>query len=232
METVKANLQAANKEMLQVRAAQQEWTDKRIIDLLRDPTFVNPIEWKRTQSWVKCLPGCGQEMAFQSVKVRAQRTVLRELKMMYLSGEERAIANSEQEQMAKFGDSWYGLLQQWAYRKYLNPLGDMNELLVADKIFLPPQFSYGVHLCVLAFGLFCSYYVYLFSIFAHRCAKCSPEGSNDDEVENCESCPPLMRRNEDRDIDDIALEWLLTLLYSLLFNIFVAEPLKVHLSRC
>jgi hypothetical protein len=232
METVKANLQAAKKEMLQVRAAQQEWMDKRIIDLMRDPAFVNPTEWDRTHSWVNYLPGCGQKMASQSVKVRAQRTVLRELKMMYLSREERAIAKSEQEQMAKFGDSWYGLLQQWAYRKYLNPLGDMNELLVADKIFMPPQLSYGVHLCVLTFGLFCSYYAYLFSILANRCAECSPKKeSNGDDVENCKSCPPSLKKNEDRNIDDIALEWLLTLLYSLLFNIFVLEPLKVQLLK-
>jgi hypothetical protein len=223
----KARLVDATTAMGAMRQAQVAWQDARIVDLLGDPSFETPTGWNRIEVWVKCLPfGAGKALNFKLVKWRAQRTALWELDCMYLSREERAIAKAEREQMAKFGESWYGWLQQWAYKKYLNPLRDMKKLL-SEELYLPGTLVYLVHGFVVLLALFCSYYTFLFSVMLNSCAKCGPAGSvDDDDVETCNACPDSMRDNSDPG-KDIAVDWVITLLYTLMFNVFIMEPLKV-----
>jgi hypothetical protein len=77
---------------------------------------------------------------------------------------------------------------------------------------------------------FCSYYVFLFSVLLNRCAKCGPpDSTDDDDVSNCNTCPDSMRDNDNPN-QDIAFDWLISVLYSVAFNVIIMEPFKAGIK--
>jgi hypothetical protein len=210
---------------LEHRKKQEEWIENRIIDLLGNSEFEVPSGAK-SPIWVRFLPfGLGESLQFKLVRRRAKIQAKLDLALQYMSIEEIAVLKAEEKQLASFGTGILGMLKRFIYRRYLHPLRDLNGTLHRTN-FLPYYAVYAVHtFCILLAG-FCTYYIFLFSVMLNRCASCGPPDSmDDDDVANCSTCPDSMRNNNNPN-QDIALDWLLTILYTLAFNVFIMEPVK------
>ncbi len=93
--------------------------------------------------------------------------------------------------------------------------------------YLPYWVAYFVHGFTFILAGLCSYYVFLFSVMLNRCSPCNPVITGDDDaVSNCLSCPAAMRTGGSQ-AQNVALDWLTTLLYTFSFNLLVSGPIIV-----
>ena len=64
----------------------------------------------------------------------------------------------------------------------------------------------------------------------NRCSPCPPTYTGDDgDASNCVSCPASMRTGGDPTVN-VALDWLMTLVYTFAFNLLVSAPLTVMIK--
>jgi hypothetical protein len=217
----KRDLTAANQRLAQayvkfhdIRQEQSIWIHNRQLEILNGMKAANPHG------------GIGSKLQlFYAKHFVVKSQAKSDLALTFMSIEERAMLKAEEKQLANFGNGLFGFLKRFVYHRYLNPLRDLKGATRRTK-FLPLWAVYFVHgFCLLLAG-FCSYYIFLFSVMLNRCASCGPPDSmDDDDVANCSTCPDSMRNNNDPN-QDIALDWLLTVLYTVAFNVFVMEPVK------
>ena len=218
-------LEKASEHFKVVKADQQKWVDSRVIDLLGDPKF-EVAAGAKPPLWVRCIPcGLGPKLAFYLAQRGATAQAKKDLLELYQSKEERALERAEKQQLESFGSNPVGLVQKLLYAQFLNPLEELKKVLKKES-FMPWWVVYVTHGFCLLLGLFCTYYTFLFSVMLNKCAKCGPEGSlDDDNAENCDTCPATMRENNNPG-QDLAVDWLLTLLYTMLFNMLILQPLN------
>ena len=218
-------LEKASEHFKVVKADQQKWVDSRVIDLLGDPKF-EVAAGAKPPLWVRCIPcGLGPKLAFYLAKQGATTQAKKDLLELYQSKEERALERAEQQQLESYGNKPKGMVQKLMYAQFLNPLEELKKTLKKES-FMPWWVVYMTHGFCLLLGLFCTYYTFLFSVMLNKCAKCGPEGSlDDDNAENCDTCPATMRDNNSPG-QDLAVDWLLTLLYTMLFNMLILQPLN------
>ncbi len=214
---------------------------------------------------------------------RAEQRAKKELRDSYLSKEELHLLAVEKELVGKMNP-----LQAHLYNKMLNPLEELKKGLKQQR-YLPGDIVWAVHFVVLAIGLFCTLYIFLFSVKLNTCAGCDPIGESgddddeeeavlgdddttpaptvpdddfasivliweaiaamlgvetgdgesgaatddsstpapvplDDDPETCAGCPDALRTGGE---GNAGADWLVTLTYTLLFNLLIAEPYKL-----
>jgi hypothetical protein len=170
--------------------------------------------------------GVGERLVFSWARDEAAAIARADLRNLYMGRQEKLILRAEAAELAAFGGGASGQARRFLYGAFLDPLKDLKRAL-AHEYFLPEWLEYGVHAFTLLLGLFCSYYTFLFSVMLNKCARCGPAGSlDDDDAENCNACPAPMRDNASPG-QDLAVDWLLTLIYTIGFNVVVMEPAKM-----
>ena len=204
-----------------VKVDHEKWVTTRVSSLLGSSEVAAGA---KPSLWVRCVP-FGRKIAHEWAERSATAQAKRDFMALYQSKKERALALSAKHERGTWRRRPMGCIRMLLGTQFVNPSPAMNSQLQKESPWwvacMIPAFGLGL-------GISCTYYTFLFSAMLSKCAECGPVGSSDDDIDDvdaCSTCPVTMREN--RSPQHVAVDWLLTFLYTLLFNMVVLQPLVV-----
>jgi hypothetical protein len=182
----------SRKLICQVRNEQEVWKEDRRVALLGSAEF-EMRSGAKAPFWACALGEArATKVQYWRARARAKNLAEKDFRRLFLSKEERALAEAEDNALKNMGGGLLGWCRRIAYQALLNPLAPLHDS-TSRSFCLPDWCTFLVHaFCIVVAGL-CTYYVILFSVMLNTCAPCSPEDKNPSS--QCKSCPKSMKTN-------------------------------------
>merc|ERR1712000_410675 len=143
-----------------------------------------------------------------------------------LSYEEYRFITLENEKIAH-----YNPILKMIYLKTLSPLKHIRSDALPPPM-LPLWSKYAIYGLAFVYCSWCSFYVFMFSVYMNRCSECdcgeeSCTGPEDtDNYELCVTCPEALAGSNNLDS-----YWIQSVIIALIFSLFIQQPLILMLRH-